>query len=156
MENLVYGDMHSQDKYVRKRFDYYGELLTPYIKEGVSILDIGCYTADLLEVLPKVVDYYGIDTDEEALEIARERGAKVFRADLETQNIAVFNRKFDIIITSELLEHLKDPEKLLLQINDLLKENGVLLVSLPNECTIYHRFKAIIGQSSCKLRYKKS
>ena len=28
----------------------------------------------------------------------------------------------------------------------LLKENGVVLISLPNECTLYHRLKMLIGK----------
>ncbi len=142
---LIYGDMYAADKYVRLRFAIYKSLLTPFLKDRVKVLDIGCYTGDMLKLLPPSVDYYGIDVDGKALEIAETRGAKVIRLDLETGIISL-DQKFDIIVAAELLEHLKDPERLILQIKQLLKEGGVVLLSLPNECTIYHRLKVLMGK----------
>jgi SAM-dependent methyltransferase len=142
--SLAYGDV-LRDKYARIRFEICLKLLSTYIKNYPKVLDIGCYTADLLKLLPVSVDYYGIDSDENALKIAHERGAKISKIDLENEEIPL-DQKFDIIIITELLEHLKDPEKLILQIKHLLKENGVVLISLPNECTLYHRLKVLIGK----------
>ena len=142
---LTYGDMYQVDKYVRLRFDIYKSLLSPFFKDGIKVLDIGCYTADMLKLLPSSVDYYGIDTDEKALEIARKRGAKVTKLDLETGVISL-DQKFDVVVATELLEHLKDPGRLILQIKQMLREDGVVLLSLPNECTIYHRAKVLIGK----------
>ncbi len=143
--DLQYGNMYEADKYVRLRFEIYESLLSPFLKESVNVLDIGCYTADLLKLLPTSVDYYGIDSDKEALKIARKRGAKVIKVDLENERIPL-DQKFDIILATEILEHLKDPEKLIQQIKHLLKKNGVVLVSLPNECTLYHRLKVLFGR----------
>jgi len=143
--NLQYGDMYEADKYVKLRFRIYKSLLNPFLKNNVKLLDIGCYTADLLKLLPKYIDYYGIDYDETALEIAKKRGAKVIKLDLENEQIPL-NQKFDIIVCTEILEHLKDPEKILIQIKRLLKEEGVVIISLPNECTIYHRLKVLFGK----------
>lgn len=109
------------------------------------VLDVGCYTADLLKFLPPSVDYYGIDNDEKALEIAKKRGAKVIKLNLENEEITI-DQEFDIILATELIEHLRDPEKLVLQIKYLLKENGVVLISLLNECTLYHRLKVLFGK----------
>lgn len=145
MQNLAYGDMYLNDKYVRKRFEYYKELLQPYLKKGLKVLDIGCYTADLLNVLPKDIDYYGVDGDKAALEIAKSRGAKVYEVDLEAQEIPLLDEKFDVVIATEVLEHLKDPQRLIKQILTLTKEGGIVLLSLPNECTIFHRIKVIFG-----------
>lgn len=137
--------MYESDKYVKLRFEIYKSLLSPFLKPDIKLLDIGCYTADLLKLLPPFVDYYGIDSDKSALKIAEERGAKILEIDVENEEIHL-DQKFDIIIATELLEHLKDPEKLVLKIKYLLKENGVVLISLPNECTLYHRLKVLIGK----------
>lgn len=144
MDNLIYGDMYRKDKYVRKRFRECARLIEPYLKEGISILDIGCYTADILNVISHHVDYLGIDSDEEALKIAQGKGAQVIRMDFENQRI-MLSRKFDIIIATEILEHLKDPQDLINQIQPLVKNDGVVLLSLPNECTLYHRLKVLFG-----------
>ncbi|MCX5713511.1 MAG: class I SAM-dependent methyltransferase, partial [Candidatus Omnitrophica bacterium] len=145
MNNLIYGDMYNQDPYVRKRFAECCRLLEPFIKKGIKILDIGCYTADILNVIKEQVDYLGIDSDKEALKIAKMRGAKILEIDFEKQGIPL-DQKFDIVIATEILEHLKDPQELLNQIKLLLKDDAVVLVSLPNECTLYHRIKVVFGQ----------
>jgi 2-polyprenyl-3-methyl-5-hydroxy-6-metoxy-1,4-benzoquinol methylase len=142
--SIQYGDMYKTDRYVRLRFKIYAELLFPFVRSDVKILDIGCYMADLLRILPHNIDYYGIDFDKEALKIAKSRGANVIRADIEHR--LPLRSKFDIIVATEILEHLKDPEKMVLQIKNLSDENGVFLISLPNECTLYHRLKMLFGK----------
>ena len=144
-KHLQYGNMYQTDKYVRLRFETYMSLLSHRLKKGTRILDIGCYVADFLKILPPYVDYYGIDIDTEALKIANNRGAHIVYANLESR--LPFRSKFDVIIATEVLEHLKDPEKLMLQIRLLLDRNGVVLFSLPNECTLYHRIKVLFGKS---------
>ena len=137
--------MYETDRYVKLRFGIYKSMLIPYVKQDKKILDIGCYMADILKVLPFAGNYYGIDSDEVALEIARQRGANIMKLNLENDQIPL-DEKFDVIISTELLEHLKDPEKLVIQLERLLDKNGVVLISLPNECTIYHRFKVMLGK----------
>ena len=143
-QSLLYGDMYETDKYVKLRFEIYKDLLALYLTENVEVLDIGCYTADLLKLFPHL-KYFGIDSDEKALQIAKERGAIVMKLNLEDNQI-LLDQKFDVILATEVLEHLRDPEKLVQQIKCLLKENGVALLSLPNECTLYHRFKVLLGK----------
>lgn len=145
MSSLEYKNV-LEDKYSRIRFETTLNLLKPYLKDTVKILDIGSYTSDLLRMLPEGLDYYGIDNDEEALEIAKKRGAKVSRIDIENQKIPFENKSFDVIIATEILEHLKDTERVVRQIRDLVKESGVVLISLPNECTILHRLNVLLGK----------
>lgn len=135
-----------EDKYARIRFDIVVNFIKPFLKKTSKILDIGCYTGDLLKILTQGSDYYGVDNDESALRIARERGAKTFLVDFEIQKLPFENQKFDIIIATEILEHLKDPEKLIVQIKNLLAEHGAVIISLPNECTLYHRLNMLLGR----------
>lgn len=146
-KDTLAGDMY-QDKYVRLRLSTCEKFLRPYLRNGVKILDIGCYTADLLRLIrPSCkVEYYGIDYFEPAIKIAKARGAKVLKIDLDCEQIPL-TEKFDIIIANEILEHLKHAENVIHQIKVLLKKNGVVLVTIPNECTLYHRFRALLGKS---------
>ncbi len=136
------------DKYAKERFKIFKSLLNPFIKKDVKVLDIGCYMGDTIKIFGhKNIKYYGVDFDKKALKIAKKRGAfKVFKVNLENEKIKL-NEKFDIIILAEILEHLKDPEKLILQTKKLLNKKGVVLISLPNESTIYHRIKMVFGNS---------
>lgn len=144
---LWYGDMYQEDKYADLRLQTYAQLLSPYLHDGAKILDIGCYTARLLDFLPKDkhIEYWGVDFDEKALEIAKQKGAKVQFAKFDTEPL-LFQDQFDMIVAGEVLEHLINPSKILEQMQQLIKSDGVVLISLPNECTIYHRIMCLFGR----------
>lgn len=148
-----YGNMFEQDRYVRRRFAQYFRLIKPELKPGVKILDVGGYMGDLLEYMKKsgidtsTVEYHIVDYDDSALEVARKRGALTHKIDFNFQDIAdvVAGKKFDIIVCTEVLEHLLDPAKHLGAFPGLLEEGGRCIISLPNENTIFHRLYALSG-----------
>ncbi len=43
-----------------------------------------------------------------------------------------FKEKFDFVVCSEVLEHLKNPQRALSSIHGVLKRNGLLIVTVPN------------------------
>lgn len=141
---LHYGYMYDEDKYARLRLQKCASLLSDWIIPGSRILEIGCYTAEMLNFLPKQTAYFGVDFDEAALEIARGRGAIVKHVNFDSAQIE-FDQPFDIVIATEVLEHLKNPEAMISQIKRLLKPGGVVLISLPNENTLYHRLLSLLG-----------
>lgn len=140
-----YGDMFGRDKYVRQRYQKYQEFLKPYLQPRVKVLDIGGYRGELKAFLPNDVDYYVLDFDENALEQARRVGAYIKELNFDEGEIVWDGRKFDIIVATEVLEHLKDPTRHLGEIKKILKDDGVFLVSLPNENMFYHRLMALFG-----------
>lgn len=140
-----YGDMFGRDKYVRQRYWKYQEFLKPYLQAGIKILDVGGYRGELKAFLPNNVSYYVLDFDEQALNEARRIGAKVKKINFDEQSIVWDGEKFDIVVATEVLEHLKDPARHLGEIKKILKDQGVFLVSLPNENMFYHRLMALLG-----------
>lgn len=141
-----YGDMFGRDKYVRQRYLKYQEFLKPYLKSRAKVLDVGGYRGELKAFLPDDVDYYVLDFDELALKEARRRGAHVKKINFDEQEITWDgHQKFDIIVATEVLEHLKDPARHLGEFKKNLKDDGVFLVSLPNENMFYHRLMALFG-----------
>jgi len=96
----------------------------------IEIFDFGCGNAlDCAKYLINKLDkYYGYDIHNESIEFAN----KNFRS----KNIIFSNKlpkkKFDIIIISEVLEHLDKPEQVLNLLQKNLKKNGFILGSIPN------------------------
>lgn len=133
------------DKYRTLRLETYARLLSVGFKDGSKILEIGCYTANLLDFLPKHIDYYGVDFDGEAIEIARKKGAKVIATNLNYEDIDL-NIRFDIVVCTEVLEHVLNPHALMEKIRSLIKDDGYVLISLPNENTLYHRVMSVMGK----------
>lgn len=97
------------------------------------VLDIGASTGILLEAFERThnSDVTGVEPGEAYRAYAEEKGIKMFDS-LETL-IANRPEKFDLVSMVHVLEHLPDPVGTLQKIRkELLSENGVLLLEVPN------------------------
>lgn len=149
-----YGDLFS-DKYMVMRFgiNYDFAKSTLNKKRNVSILDVGGYTGDNLKYWKmsgrktKNIDYHVADYDTEAGKIVTKRGGHYHYYDLNLDDLTKLfpNKKFDLIICTEVLEHLLDPHRQMNYFKKLLKKNGKIIISLPNENTIFHRIYSVLG-----------
>lgn len=142
--SLHYGQMYSLDKYSFARILKYARIIQDRLPDGGAVLDIGCYTAPLFDILPKTIKYTGIDFDEEAIHIAQGKGAVVYKINLDEEKIDMQD-KFDIVVVAEILEHLKRPKEMIMATRRLLKDDGIAIISLPNENTAYHRLLSLLG-----------
>lgn len=100
-----------------------------YAKKG-SILDMGCGTGHFLnECAQNGWTISGVEVSEVARANAKtEHGIEPFSS-LEEIDAGT---KVDAITLWHVLEHLPDPESYLEKFNDLLNDNGVLLIAVPN------------------------
>jgi SAM-dependent methyltransferase len=53
---------------------------------------------------------------------------------------------FDFIVCADVLEHVRDPRNLLIQLRALLGRDGVLIASLPNSANFYVRLNVLFGR----------
>lgn len=74
---------------------------------------------------------YGVEINESAAQIASYI-ADVQVGDIEKRDLDFGNVKFDYIIFGDVLEHLRDPQAVVLYCRSLLKENGKIIACLPN------------------------
>lgn len=98
----------------------------------LSILDVGCGWGNFLQILnDNHLPYLGIDISEEAVAICREKGLNCLKADLI--NLSKGSRqKYSVITFFQVIEHLKNPLEYLKASKKLLKKNGILLITTPN------------------------
>ena len=105
--------------------------LVSSIRDGESILDIGCATGQFLnEFKKRGWKCTGIEPDSEAREQAKKSfDLKVFDEqkidDLEAHS-------YDVISMWHVLEHVSDLQKRMEDLRRLIKDNGVLFIALPN------------------------
>lgn len=101
-------------------------------KSEIKILDIGCATGYLLSLFKKnrYTNLTGIDPAPECKVAAKE----LFDLDIQSLVLSeyVSKQQFDIIIFSSVLEHISDLDSNLLRANELLKDGGLLFVSVPD------------------------
>ena len=105
------------------------ELLEPWLREGMSVLEIGAATGFLLgAVRPNVGEVVGIEPGDDFREFAEdELGIEMHR-----HRDAVAGRKFDLILSYYVVEHLRDPVGELGAWRELLHPGGHLVLEVPN------------------------
>ncbi|MFH1769723.1 MAG: methyltransferase domain-containing protein [Parcubacteria group bacterium] len=114
-----------------------------------DILDMGCGSGSLAKVLGEQGHtVYGADISPEALKLAKEHIEKGFCFDFENGAWPddLMAMKFDAIIATEVIEHLFDPESFIKKLKQLLKPNGMIIVTTPNLLFWKNRFKIFFGK----------
>jgi methionine biosynthesis protein MetW len=102
----------------------------------LSVLDVGCgsgvHGAELARAHGHRV--VGVDLSEQSIAKARTRLEEAYVADVTRPELYPFfgRRKFDVIVFSDILEHLYDPAQVLTSHYQLLAPGGHVLISLPN------------------------
>ncbi len=102
---------------------------------GKKVVDFGCWTGFVARELKKRGCYVtGIEIDPEAAEEARSVCDRVIVADLDTIDLAAAlqGEEYDVGLFGDVIEHLKEPARLLAQMRDMLSSGGCIVVSVPN------------------------
>ncbi len=118
------------------------------VKPTDKVLEIGCEQGILLASLPQCQQKAGVDISEVALQDAARRlgVAKLIKADAE-KKIDLPDYSFDVVICSQMLEHVAHPEKVMANIKRLAKPSARIVISVPNELFMLRikRFLKTIG-----------
>ena len=129
----------SQHRYERQFDTTSGDSLaqlSEWVPAGSTVLELGpaggYFTRHLQESLHCVVD--AVEIDCEMAEAARPWCRRLLQGDLETLTLTeLFEaHAYDVIVLADVLEHLRFPERILLQLPALLKQDGFCLISVPN------------------------
>jgi len=106
-------------------------LLNTQNKESLRILEVGCGRGYLTYSLRKMGhDAVGIDISQKVIDVARDRFGEYFYAS-SLEDFAP-EEKFDLVIATELIEHVVDPVGLIQACVPLLDIDGQILVTTPN------------------------
>ena len=108
------------------------------------ILDLGC-SSGLLGAKAKLLGHSVTGVDVLDIPAARERLDRFFIADLDRGIPKEVGRDYDIVLCADVIEHVREPEKLLEQIRDLLTPRGMVIGSVPNFGHWYSRGRTALG-----------
>lgn len=102
-------------------------------KSRLDILEVGCGLGYLTHALSWSGHMArGIDISEKSISLARENFGDLYE-NATIESLADRSQKYDLIIATELLEHLERPADFLKQCRGLLKSGGSLIVTTPNK-----------------------
>ena len=102
------------------------------VPDGARVLDVGCSTGYLAaELTARGCRVVGVEADPEAAAQARERCELVIVGDVEDPAVlAELPREMDAVLLADVLEHLRDPWRVLAALRDMLAPDGRAVVSL--------------------------
>lgn len=123
------------------------QLILFWLGKNKLVLDVGC-SGGYLGAHSKESRFYGIEFDGEEAKKARRVYEKVLVGDVEKLiNFPLPLPKFDVIIFADVLEHLVHPQKTLTHfVNNFLKDDGEVVISLPNIAHLSIRLNLLAGR----------
>lgn len=102
---------------------------------AARILDVGCGAGMLGRALKADGrrEVVGIEVNHRAADVARQHLDLVLDIDIdEAEELPLEASSFDCVICADVLEHLRDPERVLRLLARYLRPDGVLVASIPN------------------------
>lgn len=119
----------------QKRLQFITDAVTSRFAPGAKILDVGCGNGVISRHLgSKGFNVLGIDVSAPSIARANElnRSANTRFEVKSAEELVAAGESFDVVICSEVLEHLQDPDALLRVLYQSLKDEGILVVTVPN------------------------
>lgn len=114
---------------------------------GLLILDIGCGDGTVSRLfLEAGNEVFGVDIVPEFVEKASKKGIEAKVADVTRNGLPFLEMKMDVVYAGALIEHLYDPEFFLQECYQVLKEDGLLVLSTPNIASLTSRLRMLFGR----------
>lgn len=105
------------------------------IKFGVSVLDIGCGTGRIRQVLPDNINYMGLDNSPELLEVAERRHPNNKFIQADARQLPLGDNSFDAVLLIAVAHHFfaqADRIKVLAEAKRVLRPGGHLYLTVWN------------------------
>lgn len=138
-----------------------GKVALKYLQQNDKILDFGSGACDKTALL----QFLGFDccayddlrdnwhnlsgNKEKIISFANKVGIN-FNLAKNEEGLSIYKKNyFDMIILNDVLEHLQDSPRILLNnLLELTKENGIILITVPNAVNIKKRIKVLFGRTN--------
>lgn len=143
-------NLSAREKMWRRRL----KIILKFISAG-KLLDVGSGIGQFLDVADENFSVVGTEVSDTAIAIAKERyNLNLIKGSLEEIKIDTKTR-FDIVTFFHVLEHVPNPNATIKLCENLLKENGILVIAVPNELqSVKSYLKRVLVKSGLK-KYRK-
>lgn len=106
------------------------------------MLDVACGISRLGKTFSNCV--YGFDINQESAKLAKKNGIIFKLGDVE-KKWDYPDTYFDIVIASHIIEHVVNPDFLILEAKRVLKKGGLLIIGTPNLAAWFNRLFLLLG-----------
>jgi len=105
-------------------------LVLKYLKPGSTILDAGSGSGDVAVIADKNgYRVICVDVSKKAVEKCQKKGLEAIHGDL--MDLPFQDEVFDLILALDVIEHVHDDNKALVEMNRTLKQDGILIINVP-------------------------
>jgi len=120
------------------------EVIEQFTKKDDFILDLGCANGGLLKILKErgFSNLTGVDPSKTCVNNVLASGLDAFQAHIFEQSFIDWDKKFDFIILSHVIEHIKDLDVAIQIVKNKLSEKGILYIEVP-DASRYDKFFVI-------------
>ncbi len=146
--------IHPKNLYDKKKNIYLDNLL---LNNSPNLfLDLGSGSgSELVSAIQKGWKVYGIEKDKRNIELSIQR-LKIFNKsdyfiknhNLEEVPLPIDSKSIKILNFTNVLEHLNNRDNLLKDINRILTDDGICLISIPNSQTFWKKLQRFVGIDS--------
>jgi len=121
------------------------KIILSWVKEGASVLDLGCGDGDLLALLiaQKQVRAQGVELSEDAIHRCVALGLSVFQQDVDTGLSEYADKSFDFVILNQTLQQVRKPD---FALREALRVGKEVIVGFPNFVHISARLQILKGK----------
>ena len=124
------GNIKSKDKIILNLIQKYSK------KKKTSLIDIGSGDKFIKNYLPKNIKYVSLDINP--------KNKPDILCDLNKE-FPIKKDTYDFVVCTEVLEHTLYPRKIIKEIKRITKQEGIIIITLPNEYNFYLRLKFFLG-----------
>jgi methionine biosynthesis protein MetW len=112
-----------------------------------QIVDLGCGPGHLCKYISeKGYPVTGVDISDNSLELVRQKGIKAVKANLQ-EKLPFEDNELDIVIATEVIEHIYDTESFMEEIKRITKPGGSIIITTPNVASLARRFMLFFGKN---------
>jgi ubiquinone/menaquinone biosynthesis C-methylase UbiE len=117
------------------------------ILRGKRILSLGCGIGNDMWHLSEDNLTVGLDYVSSGLEVGGGHGVRSVVGDLNLCPVLPFgDRSFDVVVCKDILEHLLEPMMILQEVRRVLKDDGYVVISVPNHFYLPLRLRILLGR----------
>jgi len=134
------------------------EVIVRLLREAkyvIRVLDVGCGDCSCFKFLKRRIElehlsqakleYYAVDNNPQLSRLLNNSGV-LFKLGDFTKLTALYKAKFfDVIIASEVLEHVTETDAFVLSLKEILKETGYIYLTTPNLASWHGRLMLLLG-----------
>jgi len=153
---------YSKSTVFKERYQVWSSLWPEYLPAEGRVLDLGCGSGVFSFALAsRGYQVTGIDGAENMIAICnkRKKESNQENASFILSKIpfdkSLFDIKFDVVISSSVLEYIEDMDKVLSDVSSILQTNGIFMVSMPNSLALYRKLERLAWNVIRRPRYLK-